>query len=114
MYINCSFTKKAAPTSIRVKKAPKTIAPTAESRDRIEASNSRPGGLTSGLFRYLGVQNGILVAGRRRPKMSPNGLANLRQVSGAVLANANMDDSARTVPDTARWQAQRIVRPRKC
>ena len=40
----------------------------------------------------------------------PNGLANLHQVSGAVLANANMDDPARTVPDAARWQAQRFVR----
>ncbi len=43
--------------------------------------------------------------------LRPNVLANLRQVSGAVRANANMNHRARTVTDTARRQVQRFVRP---
>ncbi len=43
--------------------------------------------------------------------LRPNVLANLRQVSGAVRADANMNHRARTVKDTARRQVQRFVRP---
>jgi len=43
----------------------------------------------------------------------PNVLANLRQVSGAVRANANINHRARTVTDTARRQVQRFVRPHR-
>ena len=43
--------------------------------------------------------------------LRPNVLANLRQVSGAVRANAIINHRARTVTDTARRQVQRFVRP---